>query len=338
MKTRSITIILIFALILSSMIGCAPKKQEINESPIPNEGTEAENNKLSIVTTLFPQYYFSKVIGGDFVNVDLLLPPGTEAHSFEPTPKDMVELLNADVFFFTGKAMEPWAVNIIHNLEDENVKVIDLSDNIVLISSKDHDHDHEEDHEDEESDHEHDEEFEGVDPHYWTDPNMAILMVKTIADALVEIDPGNAVYYKENAKDMKSQLEKLDADIRETLAKTKSKTILSGGHFAFGYFAHQYGLEHLSPYAGFSPNAEPTPQRITELIRTINDTGAQAIFYEELVDPKVTKIIVEETGIQMLLLHGTHNVSKEDLENEKTYFDFMYENLENLKVGLNYND
>ena len=122
------------------------------------------------------------------------------------------------------------------------------------------------------------------------------------------------------------------------MAKTESKTILSGGHFAFGYFAHQYGLDHLSPYAGFSANAEPTPQRITELIRTIKETNAKAIFYEELVDPKVTKVIVGETGIPMLLLHGTHNVSKEDLDSGKTYFDFMYENLENLKVGLGYND
>ncbi|NMA49523.1 MAG: zinc ABC transporter solute-binding protein, partial [Tissierellia bacterium] len=251
-----------------------------------------------------------------------------EAHSFELTPKDMVELLNADIFFFTSKYMEPWTVNIIHNLEEENVKVVDLSQNIDLISSKVHDHEEEE----------HEEELEGVDPHYWTDPNMVMIMVDTILDSLLEVDVENTEYYTKNAKDIKAKLEELDKDIREVLAKAESKTILSGGHFAFGYFARQYGLEYLSPYAGFSPNAEPTPQRITELIRTINETGAKAIFYEELVDPKVTKVIVEETGIQMLLLHGTHNVSKEDLESGKTYFDFMYENLENLKVGLNYND
>ena len=313
MKSKKLLIILIFILVVSSIFGCAPQRQEPRESP---------DSSINIVTTLFPQYYFSKEIGGEFVDVDLLLPPGTEAHSFELTPKDMVELLNADIFFFTSKEMEPWAVNIIHNLEEENVKVVDLSQNIDLISSKDHDH----------------EELEGVDPHYWTDPNMVMIMVDTILDSLLEVDAENTEYYTKNAKDIKARLEVLDKDIREALAKTESKTILSGGHFAFGYFARQYGLEYLSPYAGFSPNAEPTPQRITELIRTINETGAKAIFYEELVDPKVTKVIVEETGIQMLLLHGTHNVSKEDFENGKTYFDFMYENLENLKVGLNYND
>lgn len=325
MKLKKLLIILIVILAAFSISACTPQKQEASETTDTN---------LNIVTTLFPQYYFSQAIGGEFVNVDLLLPPGTEAHSFEPTPKDMVELLNADVFMFTGRYMEPWAENIVNNLQEENVKVVDLSENIDLISSKAHDHGEE----DEESGHDHDEELEGVDPHFWTDPNMAIIMVDSIVDSLVETDPENESYYIENGQMIKSRLTDLDRDIRDALAKTKSKTILSGGHFAFGYFARQYGLEHLSPYAGFSPNAEPTPQRITDLIRTINDTGAKAIFYEELVDPKVAKVIVEETGAQMLLLHGTHNVSKEDLDNGKTYFDFMYENLENLKVGLNYND
>ncbi|MDY0236615.1 MAG: zinc ABC transporter substrate-binding protein [Gudongella sp.] len=329
MKSRKLSIILIFMLVVSSMFGCAPEKNNLTENSEPVENVVVEKDKLEIVTTLFPQYYFSKAIGGEFVNVDLLLPPGTEAHSFEPTPKDMVELLNADVFFFTGKDMEPWVINIASNLEDEDIKVVDLSENIVLIPTTDHEHEEDE----------HEEDSEGaMDPHYWTDPNMAMIMVDSILDALVEIDVEHEAYYVENAVKIKSQLADLDTEIREVLAKTESKTILAGGHFAFGYFAKQYGLEHLSPYAGFSPNAEPTPQRITELIKTINETGAKAIFYEELVDPKVAKLISEETGAQMLLLHGTHNVSKEDLESGKTYFDFMYENLENLKVGLNYND
>ena len=321
MKFKKLIMVLVLILLVASLYGCKSSEEE----PV-----EIANSNLNIVTTLFPQYYFSKAIGGDFVNVDLLLPPGTEAHSFEPTPKDMVELLNADLFLFTGKDMEPWAENIILNLKEEKVKVVDLSENINLLSSNDHDHEGE--------DHDEEEEHQGVDPHYWTDPNMAKIMVDSILEALVEVDPQHGDTYRENANNIKIELEKLDKDIRETLAKTESKTILSGGHFAFGYFAHQYGLDHLSPYAGFSANAEPTPQRITELIRTIKDTNAKAIFYEELVDPKVTKVIVEETGIPMLLLHGTHNVSKEDLDSGKTYFDFMYENLENLKVGLGYND
>jgi len=329
MKGKRLILILVIIILATSFYGC--KKENIKE-PVLVEKNDDDYVKpnLKVMTTLFPQFYFTKALGGDHVEVELLLPPGTEAHSFEPTPKDMVKLLSADLFLFTGKDMEPWAENIVYNLKEEGVYVVDLSENIELLSSDHHDHD------DEDHDEDHDE--ENLDPHYWTDPNMVIIMVDSIKAALSDIDPENALYYEENASVLKEKLEKLDSDIRESLAKTESKTILSGGHFAFGYFAKEYGLDHLSPYAGFSANAEPTPQRITELIRTINETNAKAIFYEELVDPKVTKVIVEETGVEMLLLHGIHNVSKEDLEKGKTYFDFMYENLENLKVGLGYNE
>ncbi|WP_422484316.1 metal ABC transporter substrate-binding protein [Gudongella sp. DL1XJH-153] len=325
-------VIMIFGTVLS---GCRTKEpaRPTDDSPqveMPDEDT-SENDRISIVATLFPQYDFARTIGGVHVDVRYLLPTGTEAHSYEPTPQDMVALLNADVFLYTGELMEPWTVNIVSNLEDEDVMIVDLSQDISLLTNEDHDHEH--DDEDE-----HDDEEEVYDPHYWTDPNMAIIMVNRITESLVEIDPENRDEYQENGDKLKADLKELDDDIREALAKTKSKTILSGGHFAFGYFAKQYGLEHMSPYTGFSPNAEPTPQRITALINTINETGAMAIFHEELIDPKVAQVIVEETGVKMLLLHGAHNISKEELDSGKTYIEIMYDNLENLKEGLGYEE
>lgn len=336
-KSRLILLILVI-LTAFSITACTgdspdqPNMDTLEEEPVVNEAETVEEeitvDRISVVATLFPQYDFARIIGGDHVDVKYLLPPGTEAHSYEPTPQDMVMLLGADLFLYTGEIMEPWAKNMVINMQEEGVKIVDLSEGIILISAEEHDHHH--DH-----DHSHDEEY---DPHYWTDPNMAMIMVDAITEALVLSDSDNEVEYRENASKLKHELIELDGDIRSALEKTKSNTILSGGHFAFGYFAKQYGLDHMSPYVGFSPNAEPTPQRITALIQRINETGAKAIFHEELIDPKVARVIVDETGIQMLLLHGVHNVSKEELESGKTYIDFMYENLENLKEGLGYEE
>jgi zinc transport system substrate-binding protein len=330
MKRKGMLVLLMLMVFAFAVSGCT---QEVDMPVSEPEGSEASgedigDDKISVVATLFPQYDFARRIGGERVEVRYLLPTGTEAHSYEPTPQDMVALLNADVFLYTGEFMEPWTRNIVENLKEEDVLVVDLSQGIPLLTSGDQDHEHQEDED-------HGEE-EAIDPHYWTDPNMAIIMVKTIGDALAQADSENVEQYKNEEAALIEDLIQLDSDIREALDRTKSKTILSGGHFAFGYFARQYGLEHMSPYTGFSPNAEPTPQRITALIQTIEETGAKAIYHEELIDPKVAQVIVDETGVKLLLLHGAHNTSKEELESGKTYMDIMYENLENLKEGLGY--
>ncbi|MCR3955994.1 MAG: zinc ABC transporter substrate-binding protein [Gudongella sp.] len=331
MKIKGMIFLIMLMIFLFAVAGCSGETEmPANETEEKEVSSEEETvDKISVVATLFPQYDFARRIGGDNVEVIYLLPPGTEAHSYEPTPQDMVSLLNADVFLYTGEFMEPWSRNIVENLKEEGVLVVDLSQDIPLLTSEDHDHEHE-------GDDEHGEDEEAIDPHYWTDPNMAIIMVKSIGDALSQVDPGNIEQYKGEEAALIEDLILLDNDIREALSRTKSKTILSGGHFAFGYFARQYGLEHMSPYEGFSPNAEPTPQRITALIQTIEDTGANAIYHEELIDPKVAQVIVDETGAELLLLHGSHNISKEELDSGRTYIEIMYDNLENLKEGLGY--
>lgn len=329
MKRKFLLILLLILVI--SITGCT-SSNEVAEEEIKSEETiepgETIESRITVITTLFPQYDFAKTIGGELVETSLLLPPGIEAHSFEPTPQDIVGLLKSDLFLYTGELMEPWSKNIVSNLESENILVVDLSKNIHLLELEegdDHDHDHS--HED-----------EGLDPHYWTDPNMAMVMVDTIVEAFTSLDPDNSNIYMSNGEELKNDLVVLDKDIREALSKTKSSTIISGGHFAFGYFAKAYNLEHMSPYSGFSPNAEPSPQSITNLINKIKETNVRAVFYEELIDPKVGRTIVEETGVDLLLLHGTHNVSKDELEKGISYIEIMYQNLENLKLGLGYNE
>lgn len=285
-----------------------------------------ENDKLTIITTLFPQYDFAREIVKDKGEVSLLLPPGVEAHSYEPTPQDIVKIRNADVFIYTSEYMEPWAVKMVKDIGSDQLKVVNLSEGLSLIESDD-------DHDDE-----HHPEADGKDPHTWLDPVYAEIMVENISDAISEVDPINAEFYNDNAKDYMEKLQVLDKNFKDVFSKTKSDTIIYGGHFAFGYFTQRYGLKHLSPYSGFSPNAEPTPNKIVELIKKLEDLDVKVIYYEELVDPKVANIIAEATGAKIELLHGAHNISKNELESGITYLDIMYENLEKLKEGLGYEE
>lgn len=283
------------------------------------------NNSITVITTLFPVYDFAREIAGDKAEIILLLPPGVEAHAYEPTPQDIVSVQKSDLFIYTGELMEPWVHKFVEGVESDRPIVVDASKGVKLLGSDEHDEDEE---------YEHGE----LDPHIWLDPQNAIVMVDNITKGLVELDPENANYYQQNSEAYKQKLQELDAQISEAIPHLASKTIVYAGHFAFGYFAQRYGLSHISPYNGFAPDAEPTPQKVAELIDTIEESGVKAIYYEELIDPKVAKVISDETGVEMILLHGAHNVSKQELENGVTYLSIMEENLQKLKKGLGYNE
>lgn len=319
----------IISLVILLMSGCSKN----------TDHEEINSGRLKIITTLFPQYDFVKEIGKDKVDVNLLLPPGVESHSYEPTPKDMVDIKNADIFIYTGEYMEPWAKKIADNIEGYNLIITDASEGVELLEGHGHEEDEHEGHENEEDeneDHAHD--HSDKDPHIWLDPIYAQKMIDNITVALTKADKENKEFYIKNAEEYKKQLDLLDKEIAEALEKVNSKKVIYGGHSAFSYFARRYNLEFITPYKGFSPNAEPTPKMIIELIKNIEDAGVKSIFYEELIDPKVAKIISSETGAKMILLHGAHNLSKEEIKSDVRYIDIMKGNLERLKEGLGYEE
>ena len=308
---------------------------------------ETQSNKISIITTLFPQYNFAKIVAQDKANVSLLLPAGVEVHGFEPTPKDIVKIQNCSLFIYTGEIMEPWADKIIETTKHDKFTSLDLSKNIVLqknnnLEHAEHDHDGEMHHKDEkEADedlHEthHNHHHGDFDPHFWLSPLNAIIMTQDIANALSKIDPENKSFYQKNASNYIIELKALHASFINLFKHTKHKTIVQAGHFAFGYFESVYGLKHISPYKGFSPDSEPTAKRIVDISNTLKNLKINAIFYEELTDPKIARIIAKQTGAKFYLLHAAHNVSKNELKNGTSYLEIMKNNLENLKIGLEY--
>ena len=291
--------------------------------------------KISIVSTLFPTYDFAKNIGGDKVEVTLLLPPGVEPHSFDPTPGDVVKINSADIFVYTGEFMEPWANDIIKGT-DTKVKIVDASSGIALMKEADDGDEDEDEHE--EGGHEHEEEHAhhhhgGVDPHIWLDFENAQKMAQNISDALQTIDPENAAYYQNNFETYKIILANLDNEYKNTLMACETNTIVYGGHYAFGYLAKRYGLGYVAAQ-GFSPDAEPSAKDMVDMVEQIKKDNIRYIFYEELTSPKIAETLSGETDAQMLLLNGAHNIAKDDYKSGVSYVSIMENNLKNLSIGL----
>ncbi|HMK43404.1 MAG TPA: zinc ABC transporter substrate-binding protein [Dissulfurispiraceae bacterium] len=291
----------------------------------------SQPKKLKVITTLFPLYDFARTVADDKADVILLLPPGSEAHSFDPKPSDVVHLAKADIFVYTNNYMEPWAEKMLQGAGNPNVMVVDTSAGIPLLKGEDDsdhvhgggEHHHESAHKDDDR----------VDPHVWLDFRNAATMVRTIRDAFISKDRENAALYRNNADSLLSRLATLDARYETMIATCRTRELMSGGHFAFGYLAHRYGLQYHAAY-GFSPSSEPSPRDLMRLSRQMRRHGIKYIFHEELIEPRVAEAIAQETGSQLLLLHGAHNISKADFEKGETFLQLMEKNYETLRKGL----
>lgn len=283
-----------------------------------------QTEKITIVTSLFPEYDFVKQIGKDKVDVKILLPPGTESHTYEPTPKDIVNINEADMFCYTSNEMEPWAEKIASSI-DSNTVIMQAGEGISLIEIE-HDHDKSDEHVE-----------HSADAHVWLNPNNAIKMVENITDKLCVISPENAEYFRNNANAYIEKLRKLDIEIEETVANSKTKKLVFGGEFAYIYFLDRYNLEYETAYDGCGEGAEPSAKKIKEIIDTINNEKIPVIFYEELSEGKIAKMIAEETNAKALVFHTAHNVTSSELENGVTYISIMKENLNNIKEALGKN-
>lgn len=291
-----------------------------------NTETKSSNGKIKIIASLFPQYDFAKQIAKDKAEVTLLLPPGTESHTFDPTPADIMKISNSDVFLYTGKYMEPWVEKLISGIDNKNLNIVDTSIDIDLIENEHH-------HEDEKIE-EH-EDHGKYDPHIWLDPVLAGKMVDNILVALCKQDPENADFYRKNANEYKQKLSLLDSDIKNEIENAKRKTIVFASRFACGYFIKRYNLTYKSVISGCSAESEPSVKKIASVLNFIKENNIPIVYYEELTTPKIAESICNSAKVKALRFSTCHNLSRNDFDNGVTYIDMMRENLENLKMGLN---
>ena len=289
-------------------------------SALASEGT------LSIVCTIFPAYDFAQQLAGDTAQVRLLLPPGSESHSYEPSPRDIIDIQEADLFLYAGGESDHWVDEILSSMGDAAPRTFRLTDCVTLLA--------EETSASMEQEHDHGEEATEMDEHVWTSPKNAMLIVAQLCAALCEIAPQNAPAYEDVLTAYLTELEALDAAFEETVAGGKRDLIVFGDRFPFRYFAHDYHLRYDAAFPGCSEDSEPSVRTVISLVETVRAEQVPVIFYIEFSSRKTADVLAEETGAKELLFHSCHNVSAEELEGGATYLSLMWNNVAALKEAL----
>lgn len=325
-SVKQICWLLVLVLLVGCGSGCG---QEESSSDTVSE----QDNKLNIVTTIYPLFEFSSKITGDKASVVQLLPAGSEPHHWEPTPADMQQVYDAQVFIYQGADLEPWVDKILPELQEKNIKVIRATEKVELLTF------------DEEeslgltkflgsaSADNHDNHGEGsFDPHVWLDPVEAKNMVSFIAEEIAEVDTVNADYYHQNAQEVLDELDQLHQEYSETASGFRSRDFVVS-HAAFGYLAHRYELCQV-PILGLTPEQEPDAATMASVIDFVRQQNIDSIFYEAMVSSKVAETIAQETGTEILELHPIGAITEEERKEGIGYFDLMRQNLINLKKAL----
>ncbi len=320
--------------------GCG--RAESGEEPGDGEG----GRKLKVAATLFPYYDFVRQVAGDQVELSLVIPAGMDSHSFEPTPKDIRIMQEADVIIANGGAMEHWVDQVVDSFDREDQTVVIMMDHVDAVEEEivegmehsDEGHGHVHVHEDGEEDG-HLEEDESqyeieYDEHIWTSPVNAMRMVDVIAETLTERDPDHGAMYQAGAAAYLEELERLDKEFREVRDSAVHDMIVMGDKFPLRYFADAYGLRYRAAFSGCSSDTEPSARTIAYLIDKVKEEGLPVIYYLELSSHRVAEIIGEETGAVPLLFHSCHNVTRRQFEEGVTYLELMEQNVKNLREGL----
>ena len=310
MKKNKSTIVAILLLLVVVLAACTDSKTK--------NGAEEKKDTLSIVTSFYPMYEFTKNIVGDTGDVTLMIPAGTEAHDYEPSAKDIAKLQDADAFVYDSEYMETWVPKTEKSLKDVNM-IKATQDMILLPGTEEDDHDHTEGHEG----HSHE-----YDPHLWLSPYRAIKQVETIRDALINDFPEKTSEFNKNAADYIEQLTELDAAYNAKLKEVKQKNFITQ-HTAFSYLALDYGLKQI-PISGISPDQEPKPSRIAELKELVNETGINYIFFEENASDKVAKTLATESDVELLVLNPLEGLTQKQMDAGETYISVMEDNLNAL--------
>ena len=280
----------------------------------------AKPKHIKIVTTIFPAYDFARTISANTdVSLKLLIKPGVDLHNYEPTPQDIINIKESDIFIYNGGESEKWVEKIIADI-NQSTDVIRMMDLVQLKIESD-------EHSDEHSD------ALDYDEHIWTSPKNVIKISSAIANTIANRTPNNATTVRRNYDRFESSLKKLDTSFQE-LAAAKTGTLVVADRFPFRYFVDDYGFDYIAAFPGCAEQTEASPKTIAELIEKVNQNPNKIIFKLELSNGKTAQTIAEATKSKILVWHSAHNISQSDFDSGKTYLDFMKDNLANLKEAL----
>ena len=286
-----------------------------------------DSDRLQVVCTLFPYYDFVRQIGGDDVDVTLLVAAGREAHSFEPTPLDVITLSRADVFIYNGGESEVWVEDILA-ASGENIGTVlammDYADTLAeeVVEGMQVREDDE------------DEEEIEYDEHIWTSPVIAMALCRVIGRALMDADPAHAENYQTRLDSYLTDLTELDGAFRQVVEGAQRSTLVFGDRFPLLYFCRTYGLDYRAAFHGCASDTEPSLHTLKYLIDKVNDEHIPVVYTIELSSRKIADAIADTTGAKVLTFQSCQTVSRADFDAGETYLSLMLQNVDALKEGL----
>lgn len=310
MKIRYTAIL--FILVVSAILsGCSSD----------NHNKKSGKDKLNIYTTLYPLEYFTERIGGKHVEVTNVVPPGSDAHSFEPSTKDMIQISDSDAFIYNGTGIEGFAGKVNDTVKNEGVMTVKAAKGLTLEKAHAHgpEHGNHEDHGDD-------------DPHVWLDPIYSIKLAKNIEQALITLNPKAKADFEKNYQALEKDLKELDTSLKQTASEGKHKEFIVS-HAAYGYWEQRYGLKQLA-VSGLSPSQEPSQKQLNALIQHVKSKNIQYVLLENNASDKVAKVVEQETGTKTLKLRNLESLRPDDLKAKEDYLSLMKKNIEVLKQAL----
>lgn len=313
---KKLTIYLSFVLLTLLIAGC---------SPTTSEGDKQAG--MTIYTSIYPIQYATERIGGDTVNVESVYPPGVDAHTYEPTSKEMTSIATSDAFIYLGAGMEGFAETAADALKSEDVDLVELGTNEELFHVEGEDT-NEEEHASHDG-HQHGDH----NPHIWLDPMRMIDMAGIIKGKLIDLNPSEKELYVKNFKSLKKDLLALDKKYRETLQTKEHKEILVS-HAAYAYWEKRYGIDQIA-ISGLTSSDKPSQKELTHLIDQAKKKDFKYVIFEQNGSDRVSKIIQEQIGAKALQIHNLSVLTEDDIKNNEDYLSLMKHNLEVLDQATN---
>ena len=362
MGLRKLAIATTFSLLAANLFACGASNAGKTETTAATTQAAAESSmeeskaggeKLKIVATNFPAYDFARAVTKGEADVTMLVKPGSETHSYEPSPQDIITIQNADLFLYVGGDSDAWVDGILDSINKEDSSIFKLMD-VVELMEEEHVEgmQEEEEHEgesgenkEEAADHEdkasetksdsHEEEEVEMDEHVWTSPVNAIQIVKKLEEKLSSLDSAKKEAFEKNTESYVKELEELDKSFREVVDSGKRKEIIVADRFPFSYFCKEYGLSYFAAFPGCSTDTQPAALTIAFLQDKVKEDGIPVVFHIEMSNEDMANAISKDTGAKKMLLNAVHNVTDEDFKAGKTYVELMKPNVEALKEALN---
>ena len=304
-------------LVISLFSACGVKKENTEKG----QQNRVKSDKLQIYTTIYPLQFLAEQIGNGYVEVENITPPGTEAHSFDPTQKTVVKIAQSDMFIYSGTGMEGFADKIKQTVKNEKVSIVKAAEGIKLINAKNTEV--QEGKQEKELD---------VDPHVWLDPIRAIKMAENIKEALIQLKPDAKDDFEKNFHALKLKLESLDQEFRDIVTKAPKKTFVVS-HSAYGYWEDVYGLKQIG-ISGLSPTNEPSSQKLKEIIELAKENNISYVLFEPNLSNKVASVVKREVGADSLTLHNLESLTAHEIQNKDDYLSVMKSNILSLQKAL----